>query len=73
MVTKYAIIYLAVPMTSDENDPPPNENDAEILGDVVFGVIDRNAPLHGIELLGTRVTVNKLVVPGLSKLGGKYA
>jgi hypothetical protein len=61
---KYAIIYIAVPLSAEEGEAPPNEDDAQAIGEAIL----RGVPLYGATLVGTRLTSNDLVAPAVSRI-----
>lgn len=65
---RYAIVYLAVPLFAEDGEVPPQEEDAAAIGEIVWSSVVSSAPLDGVQLMGTRLTKNNLVAPGISRI-----
>jgi hypothetical protein len=64
---RYAIIYLAVPLADEMDGEETSEEDAAAIGEIIHFSINRYAPVEGVELIGTRLTRNNLVAPGITR------
>jgi hypothetical protein len=64
----YAIIYLAVPVSSRPGEAEPNVDDAIAIGQFFEMVLDKQTPFETIEFLGARLTKNTFAVPALLRI-----